>query len=74
MLNFEYPEAVMVETGSLKLFQNRLAPVQGKCCLKNAENFDLTLFWYSPIKTFRRLKIFVISLFFGRQRHQEMPT
>ena len=48
MLNFEYPEAVMVETGSLKLFQNRPGPVQGKCCLKNVENFDLTLFWYSP--------------------------
>jgi hypothetical protein len=48
MLNFEYPEAVMVETGSLKLFQNRPGPAQGKCCLKNVENFGLTLFWYSP--------------------------
>ena len=48
MLNFEYAETVMVETGSLKLYQNRPGPVQGKCCLKNAENFGLTLFWYSP--------------------------
>jgi hypothetical protein len=38
----------MVETGSLKIYQNRLGPVQGKCCLKNVENFCLTLFWYSP--------------------------
>jgi hypothetical protein len=29
MLNFEYPEAVMAKTGSLKLYQNRLGPVQG---------------------------------------------
>jgi hypothetical protein len=55
MLNFEYPEAVMVETGSLKLFQNRLEPVQGKCCLKNVEIFCLTLFWYSP--TYRYFSI-----------------
>jgi len=48
MLNFEYPETVMVETGSLKLFQNRPGPAQGKCCLKYVENFGLTLFWYSP--------------------------
>src|SRR5210317_1072989 len=41
-------EAVMVETGSLKLYQNRPGPVQGKCCLKNVKNFGLTLFWYSP--------------------------
>jgi hypothetical protein len=41
-------EAVMVETGSIKLYQNRPGPVQGKCCLKNVENFCLTLFWYSP--------------------------
>jgi len=39
---------VMVETGSLKRFQNRLGPVQEKCCLENVENFSLTLFWYSP--------------------------
>jgi hypothetical protein len=38
----------MVETGSLKLYQNRPGPAQGKCCLKNVENFDLILFWYSP--------------------------
>jgi hypothetical protein len=38
----------MAETGSLKLFENRPGPVQGKCCLKNVEDFDLTLFWYSP--------------------------
>jgi len=38
----------MVETGSLKLFQNRPGPVQEKCCLENVENFNLTLFWYSP--------------------------
>jgi hypothetical protein len=48
MLNFEYHEAVMVETGSLKIYQNRLGPAQGKCCLENVENFCLTLFWYSP--------------------------
>jgi hypothetical protein len=48
MLNFEYAETVMVETGSLKLYQNRPGPVQGKCCLKNVKNFGLTLFWYSP--------------------------
>ena len=38
----------MVETGSLKLYQNRPGPVQEKCCLENVENFSLTLFWYSP--------------------------
>ena len=47
MLNFEYAETVMVGTGSLKLYQNRPGPAQGKCCLKKAENFGLTLFWYS---------------------------
>jgi hypothetical protein len=38
----------MAETGTLKIYQNRLGPVQGKCCLENVENFCLTLFWYSP--------------------------
>jgi len=38
----------MAETGSLKLFKNRPGPAQGKCCLKNVGDFDLTLFWYSP--------------------------
>jgi hypothetical protein len=38
----------MAETGSLKLFKNRPGSVQEKCCLKIEENFDLTLFWYSP--------------------------
>jgi hypothetical protein len=52
----------MVETGSLKLFQNRLRPAQGKCCLKNVENFDLTLFWYlQQIAAFWSSKIVVIS-------------
>jgi hypothetical protein len=41
----------MAETGSLKIYQNRLGPVEGKCCLKNVENFGLTLFWYSPTYT-----------------------
>ena len=51
----------MVETGSLKLFQNRLGPAQGKCCLENMENFCLTLFWYSPTKyNYQAAKFFVI--------------
>ena len=41
-------KTVMADTGSLKLYQNRPGPAQGKCCLKNVENFCLTLFWYSP--------------------------
>jgi hypothetical protein len=45
-------EAVMAKTGSIKIYQNRPGPVQGKCCLKNVENFDLTLFWYS--QTYRQ--------------------
>jgi len=48
----------MVETGSLKRFQNRPGPVQEKCCLKKGEIFGLTLFWYSPtyLKKFGSIK------------------
>ena len=69
MLNFEYPEAVMVETGSLKLFQNRPGPAQGKCCLKYVENFGLTLFWYSPTYLqFWISKMLVIFILYHRRK------
>jgi hypothetical protein len=54
----------MAKTGSIKIYQNRLGPAQGRCCLKNVEIFDLTLFWYSPTKhnyhLFRKSVIYVL--------------
>jgi hypothetical protein len=66
---------VMVETGSLKIYQNRLGPVQGKCCLKNVENFCLTLFWYSPTNTNFSKPEFCCDIPFlkGRRSHQMPP-
>ena len=65
----------MAETGTLKIYQNRPGPVQGKCCLENMENFCLTLFWYSPTKyKYQAAKIPAIFHFDHKCQKSEMTV